>query len=68
MKEKLKSRKFWVIIGAALGSVFYPPAAPLLLKLAMIYVPSQAIVDVADKVAAAKAAVNDLRGAVRSAG
>jgi hypothetical protein len=65
---KWKSRKLWITVGAALAAAFYPPIAPLVLKLAAVYVPAQAAVDLAERIGQAVTAVKAVREATRTAG
>lgn len=48
--KRLKSRKLWVTIATALVGGLVPEAAPLLTKLAALYIPVQGAVDVAGAV------------------
>lgn len=48
--KKFLSRKLFVVLGASIAALLYPPAAPLIAKLASIYVPVQGAVDAAEKV------------------
>jgi hypothetical protein len=48
--KRLKSRKLWITIGTAIVGGLIPEAAPLLTKLAALYIPVQGAVDVAGAV------------------
>jgi len=55
MKEnRLKSRKFWAFVGAAVLSIAYPPAFAVLKIMAPTYISTQGVVDAVKAWKAAK--------------